>query len=295
MQRYPLTIVILLAVIAAAASWGLSRLFSPPQAPAGATTRVVSLSPAVTDTLFAIGAGEQVVAITDYCDYPPEALKLPRAGTIITPNYEAIARLKPGFIIGQTLQKKNADERLTALAPTELLPWLSLDEICASIREIGRLTGHAQAANKLADEMHTRLSAQPAANAPKVLLLMPTEPGAPKEMFFIQQNSIHGAALRAAGARNAVERDIVGAPTLGAEKLLELDPDAILLLLPDPNLDAAARKAYIAGFDSLPALRAVKQGKVAVLAGPEIYSDGPRVLAFLDKLKATLHELGLNR
>ncbi|MCC6572757.1 MAG: ABC transporter substrate-binding protein [Planctomycetes bacterium] len=295
MQRYPLSIVVVLAIVAAAATWGLSRVLTTPQAPMGGATRIVSLSPAVTDTLFAIGAGDHVVAITDYCDYPPEALNLPRAGTIITPNYEAIAQLKPGLIIGQTLQKKNADDRLNALAHTELLPWLTLDEICDSIREIGRMTGRTEAANKLADNMHARLGVKPAPNAPRMLLLMPTEPGAPKDVFYIKQNSIHGAALLAAGARNAVERDITGAPTLGPEKLIELDPDGILLLLPDPNLDAAARKAYVDGLKGLPALRAVKSGKVAVLAGPEIYSDGPRVLAFLDKLTAALRELGLTQ
>jgi len=65
---------------------------APAPADAG-PPRIVSLAPAVTETLFAIGAGGLVVGISDYCNYPPEALGLPRLGTSITPNYEAIARL----------------------------------------------------------------------------------------------------------------------------------------------------------------------------------------------------------
>src|SRR3984957_21095933 len=62
--------------------------------------RIVSLAPAITETLFALGAGPQVVGVSQYCDYPPQVLKLPKIGTFLTPNIEAIAGLRPTLVIG---------------------------------------------------------------------------------------------------------------------------------------------------------------------------------------------------
>ena len=81
---------LLLAPLAAACRERAAPAPSPSaSAPAGAPRRVVSLAPALTDSLFAIGAGPQVIGISDYCDYPPEATKLPRLGTSLTPDERA--------------------------------------------------------------------------------------------------------------------------------------------------------------------------------------------------------------
>jgi ABC-type Fe3+-hydroxamate transport system substrate-binding protein len=94
-------------------------------APASPGRRVVALAPAVTETLFAIGAGGDVVAVSDYCDTPDEVQRLPRVGTSITPNYEAIARFAPTLIVSESNAATKSRE-LQALAPTRLLPWLTL-------------------------------------------------------------------------------------------------------------------------------------------------------------------------
>ena len=65
-----------------------------------ATMRIVSLAPSVTETLFALGAGPEVVGVSQYCDYPPEVRDLPRVGSFLTPNIEAIIALRPTLVIG---------------------------------------------------------------------------------------------------------------------------------------------------------------------------------------------------
>ena len=91
-----------------------------------------------------------MVARSDYCDYPPEA-RLPRVGTNLTPNYEAIARLKPTLILGQGDYGSRRPSSKRSVR-TVLLPWLSLDEVSRGIEELGRLTGQPPAA-ALADEL----------------------------------------------------------------------------------------------------------------------------------------------
>src|SRR5262249_10536764 len=157
-----------------------------------------------TETLFAIGAGDRVVGVSDYCNDPPEVARLARVGTSITPSFERITRLEPTLIVTE----KNASSRgheLDRLAPTFALNWLTLDEIVPGIRKLGRLSGHPLEADSLADRMHARLAVPPPSQGPRVLLVLGYDLEKLDEIWFIRRNSVHGAALHAAGARNAVD------------------------------------------------------------------------------------------
>lgn len=249
-------------------------------------TRIVSLAPAVTETLFTIGAGSEVVAVSDYCDSPPEVTRLPRVGTSITPNYEAIARLGPTLVVSESNVSTRRKE-LEALAPTRLLPWLTLDEIVTSIRELGKLSGKPAAAATLADKLQSRLSVPEPTKGPSVLLVLGGESADATEIWFVRRNSLHGAALRAAGARNAVAEDVAGPPQLSHERLLELDPEYILVLT-----RPTTKREGSAGFERFPTLRAVKNGHVALIKTAEAFANGPRILTLVDRLHAELVRLG---
>jgi ABC-type Fe3+-hydroxamate transport system substrate-binding protein len=252
----------------------------------GALRRVVSLSPGITDALFEIGAGADVIARSDYCDYPPEVTRLPRVGTSLTPNYEAITRLSPTLIVGE--QGANAREHeLEAIGPTLLLPWLTLDEIVAGVRELGRRTNAEATASALATRMKARLDVPAPANGPRVLLVIGYEPGRLEELWFIRENSLHGAALHAAGARNAVPEAVTGLPRLSLERLLGIDPDAIFILTQPGH----AAGDYLAPFRALAPLRAVKLDHVSVVEAAEAYVHGPCILALVDKLAAEVNKL----
>jgi iron complex transport system substrate-binding protein len=277
----------LTAVLALLSLIALScRKASPPPETTTEGPRIVSLAPGITDTLFAIGAGSQVVARIDYCDYPPEVLRVPAVGTSLTPSYETILRLAPTLILGED----NAAARVTelqAIGRTRLLPWLSLSDVVESTRELGRLTGQTDEANELARTMTERLAVPPRADGPRVLLVIGYRPGKLDEIWFIRDNSLHGAALRAAGARNAVPEAVSGLPRLSPERLLSLDPDAIFVLA----LPGKAQSDQLDGFRKLTPLRAVEKNQLAVIEAPEAYVHGPRIVALVDRLEAALESV----
>ena len=255
---------------------------SKSSAPSG--DRIVSLSPALTETLFAIGAGDRIVGVSDYCNYPKAASERPKTGTSITPRYETIVSLAPSVIVTEAVVNARPQE-LRRLAPTLELPWLTLTDVVSGTRRLGQLAGRAEAANALADRLSTRLSTQPPSDAPRVLLVLGYGADTLDQVWFIRPNSIHGAALRAAGGRNAIAHDVVGQPRLSLERVIELDPDAVIVLV---NSEAVPVQRIEAQWQRLTSLAAVKQGRVAALVAPEAFANGPRILALVDRLSARL-------
>jgi ABC-type Fe3+-hydroxamate transport system substrate-binding protein len=260
-----------------------AKLSSKRQASASGTPRLVSLAPALTETVLALGAAQQLVGVSNYCKLPA-SLQLPRVGTSLTPNYEAIAGLHCTRILCDDSAATKRSE-LAALAPCEFLPWLTLAEVVSSTRRLGQVLGQAAAGAALADRLRARLSRPPPAGAPRVLMLLSYDPDRPAEIWFIRPNSLHGAALNAAGARNAVEHDVPGLPRLGVEQLLALDPDAVLII-PAPGSTPERARELVRAFSALAPLRAVKSGRVKCVAGTQ--SVGPNILELVDAIEAAL-------
>lgn len=246
-------------------------------------SRIVSLSPALTETVLVLGGQQQLIGVSDFCKLPPQ-LSLPRLGSSLTPNYEAITTLGPSLILcDDSAGAKRAE--LAALAPCEALPWLTLAEVVQSTRRIGELLGRSQAGSELAEQLEKRLSRRPAPDAPRVLLLLSYDPDRPAELWFIRQNSLHGAALNAAGARNAIERDVPGLPRLSVEQLLATDPD-VVLIMPPPGSPPERGAELVSAFAKLAPLRAVKNGRVASIQASQ--SVGPSILLLVDAIEAKL-------
>lgn len=290
-RSIPVMIVLGACAALALALWA-SKAGRFPEAAPGRSPRIVSLSPAITETLFALGVGDEVVGVDERCDYPPEAAKIARVGAGISPDLEAIVLLKPTLIVGEATTGLSG-ATLTPLAPAHLLPWLTSSEILRGVRELGALVDRRQAAEALASRMERRLVVTPPANAPRVLMLLADKPGRVDPIYFVKPGSLHDTLLIAAGARNAVEGPVQGAPILSIEEILRLDPDAIVILVADDELSPEARDQFVADYRSLPSLRAVRDNRVRVLHGGILFVTGPRVLAVIDQVAAALGDMGL--
>ena len=252
--------------------------------------RIVSLMPPITETLFAIGAGDRVVGRSDYCKFPREVKNLPMVGSTLHPNAEAISRLHPTLIVGER-SVNSATRHLRALGTTRLLPWLTLPEIIAGTRALGELTGKREAAERIAARYESELRSAPPQQGPRVLLTIAHPPGRLTECWFLRRNSMHGAALHAAGAINAINEDISGTPSLSLEAILRIDPEVILILHVADDLPKEAERQLIADWMSLETLTAAKERRIGVLHGERFYSNGPRILGVVKELRAEIARL----
>ncbi len=269
--------------VALSSAWVAVGCQHGPKTGAPGKRRVVSLSPAITETLFAIGAGSDLVGVSDYDDYPEAVKRLPHTGTALTPGYEAIVRLAPTLILCEAAASAPKRE-LSALGLTKFLAWLSLEDIVASTRLLGAFTEHAAGADALATRLWDGLAVGEAKNGPRVLLVLGDATSKLSEIFFIKKNSIHGSALRAAGARNAMAADVSGVPRLSLEELLHLDPDAIIVLLAT-TADAPSEARVLADYGALEPLTAQKNGRISVLRSAEAFVVGPRILTLAEQLR----------
>ncbi len=154
------------------------------EAPAagGEARRIVSVSPATTEALFAVGAGDRVVGRSRFCDWPPEATKLPTVGGVIDADFEAILQLAPDLVIGSP---GPASTRLSEkLAPFGIATWFpdidSLASIDAMIVGVGERTGHAALGREVAANVdaHTAAVEKSVAGepAPRVLMVLDVDP-----------------------------------------------------------------------------------------------------------------------
>lgn len=289
MNRRPLILLGLLTIFGGA--WGGATLVHRRGSPASSpqkneAVRIVSLSPGVTETIAALGAAERLVGISDYCESPTNR-DLPRTGSALTPNYEVIARLAPDVILTSEVKGVQLGP-LRNLAKTHQLPWLSLAEWIHSVAILGQILGRSQEAEELRQKISTTLHVAPSPDAPRILLALDYGDTGSDETWFIRKDSIHGAALSAAGARNAVEGEVIGHPKLSPERLLEIDPDGILVLT---SLPKRTRADALKHFGKWAPLQAVKSKTIGVLSFPGALTVGPSVLDLVPRLRGEISSL----
>jgi len=268
----------LAALLAAACAPGFARA-------AAAPARIVSLAPSVTETLFALGEGGAVVGVSQYCDYPPAAVALPKVGTFLTPNVEAIAALRPDLVVGPSLSSSRREVRaLEAMGfPTLTVDDTSLDGIEASIATIGARTGHRRAANDLLrgiraqiDGVRERLRGAPLR---RVVMLVGHEP-----MVAVGRGTFLDDLLRLARAENIADVSAQSWPRLSLEYIVAMRPEVIL----DGAMgsDADTPRGFWARYPEIPAVR---EHRVFGYPQDPTLHPGPRVAQTLELIARLIH------
>jgi iron complex transport system substrate-binding protein len=252
---------------------------------ANGAQRIVSLAPAITETLFALGAGPQVVGVSQYCDYPPEVLELPKIGTFLTPNIEAIAGLRPTIVIG--LQNSSELREVRALKAmgyrTLMVNDDSIAGIEASIRTIGEAIGRAQNAHALIERIDLNVAAieERLRVVPerRVLMVVGHQP-----MVAVGRGTYLDELLTMARATNIAAGSDQTWPRLSLEYIIATRPEVIL----DGQMgtDPSSPSTFWAKYPSIPAVR---DHRVTGYPEDPTLHPGPRIVQTLDLLAHLIH------
>jgi iron complex transport system substrate-binding protein len=130
-----------------------------PVKPADAAPRIVSLAPSMTEMLFAIGAGDQLVGRTSACDWPAEVKEIPIVGAFGRPSLEILASIKPDIVVDVDLDGNQTGDRITSLGiRREHIRCLTPDDVPSALRTLGRLSGHLRKADSIATTIENGLA-----------------------------------------------------------------------------------------------------------------------------------------
>jgi iron complex transport system substrate-binding protein len=194
--------------------------------------RIVSTSPSITETLFALGLGDRVVGVSTYCWYPAQVSKLPKVGTYLKPEPETIARLKPDLVFLQAGPHATASQLAAIGVKTATVDSGSLAKVFTMIKEIAGAAGVPDRADTLNADLNGQLDRVKAAVAgktpKKVLIVVGRQTGTLSDIIAVGPGSYLHDIASIAGGVNALAASKVQYARISMETVISVAPDIII-------------------------------------------------------------------
>jgi iron complex transport system substrate-binding protein len=284
-----MALVALLLVWVGAPEAGLSASFQQ-RTPA---KRIVSLVPALTEILFAIGAGSQVIAVSNFDEHPSEVSKLPKIGALLDPDTERILSMRPDLVMVYGSQDTLKAQLARAGIATFDYRHGGLADIMPVFERLGELTGHQEGARKRVHELESKLAAVrtrvDGLPRPKTLLVMGREPRTLRNLDASGGVGFLHDLLVLAGGSNVfgdVKRQAVRAST---EMLLARAPEVIVDLQYANAASEQQASAEVETWRRLGSIPAVQRGRIHVIYGDHTVVPGPRIGEAAEALARAIH------
>lgn len=248
--------------------------------------RIVALAPSTVEILYKLGLGDKIVGVTDYCDYPSEALEKPKVGSFNGLNMEKIIEAKPDIVLAGAGISKQEFQRLTDLKLNVIVTEArELSQIPETIMMVGEATGTSEKAKAMADDITGKIdeikSKVEKANKVKAYFVLSF---GKEGNWTAGKGTFLSDLISAAGGEN-VSDDVDGWKEYSIEKLVEKNPDVILL---SGMISNGTNKA-LDNENGYKDLEAVKSGKVFILEDNLVQRPGPRIVEGLELIAKALH------
>ncbi len=267
----------------------LSALVSTQSGP----RRIVSLVPALTEALFAIDAGSEVVGVGSFDTHPPEVASRARVGGLLDPDMEQIFRLRPDLVILYGSQRDQIEQLTRAGIPVFSYAHGGVADTLSVIRRLGTRTGRADEAQRVTGAIETRLADVQARvgdrEQPRVLLVFGREPGSLRNVYASGGTGFLHDMLEAAGGVNVFADAQRESVQLTSEAILTAAPEVIIELTYDDRMTPDTQAAEIAVWNRLSAVPAVRNRRVRLLLGNQFVQPGPRLGEATTAIARALH------
>ena len=262
--------------------------------------RIVSLAPSITESLFALGLGERVVGVTDFCDYPPEALTKSKIGGYYDLNYEAILALSPDLMV--CLPEHH--EHLESLDQLDLehmtVNHRRVTTVLESLIALGKTGDASDRARILVQKIRRRMATVQNRvideKRPRVLVCVGRNMGSATidNVYIAGRGGFYDEMITLAGGTNAYQDDLAF-PMVTGEGLLRLQPEIIIDMVADLSEKGLSEAAVLKQWDSLVDLQAVRDKQVFLFTEDFVVVPGPRFVQILEKMAMVIHPEGAKR
>ena len=247
--------------------------------------RVVSIAASTTELLYALGAGDTVVGVDVYSDYPPAADKLPRVGGETDPSVEKIVALRPDIVVTETTaNRQETAEQLERLGiPTFVMHVQSLADLDRATRDMGMLVGRETAAEALVADLHARFEkvrslARQSRPVPTLVVVW-SDP-----LFVVGKQTFTSELIALAGGINVTDDAGAGFPKYSLERVLRHAPEVIIVGSHKTDI-----KGALGYWQRWPDLPAVKNHRLVTLDGNLLFRPGPRLTDGAAELYGVIH------
>jgi len=258
--------------------------------------RIVSMLPSITEILFALDVGDQVVGVTRYCDYPPEARKKAKVGGILDTNYEVLFHMNPDLVlVGATNsdQKQRVEDMGIEVVELETK---SIEGVLDSIRILGAMLNRQKQAASIAAMIEEKIkeiqSKTKDLPKPRVLItfLRSFGEGIIRDVYVAGNDTYFNDVMEVVGSVNAYEGpDFITSPVVSAEGIFRMNPDVIIELLTTLKDTKYSKEDVLRDWNMLSGLKAYQSKKIHIFSEKYLGIPGPRLVQTLETVVRVIH------
>ena len=252
--------------------------------------RIVSLAPSNTEILFALGLNDSIVGVTDWCDYPPEALEKDSIGDFYPPNIEAIVAMEPDLVVAANIHKDEYVPQMESLGlKVIVLDPKTVDEVIDAIAIAGEATGTEDAASQLAEDMQARIddvqslvSGLSEEEIPRVFYVIWHDP-----LMTVGNDTLQDEVIQLAGGQNIFD-DLSGYPVVDLETILDRDPQ-VIIVGSGHDVEQDATFQWVQNEARLRDTEAAREGMIFKIDADLVDRPGPRIVDGIEEMLRLIH------
>ena len=253
--------------------------------------RIITLSPAINEIVFALGLGEKVVANTDFCDFPESSKSVQKVGGYGSVSLEKVVKLNPSVIINQSYDKKLNDDLKKLGFKTLVYKTDNIEDIKYTIQDLGEVFDKNKEAKELNKNIDDSLKSLSGILENQKILIVISPQNTLSNQIFVAGNFVYFEdIIKKSQNQNAYQSSLKSQPVINSEKIITLNPDIIILLAPFLENQEKSQENMKKMWKKLP-ISASKQKNIYII--DKLYSGIPshRVKNFIDDFRGILEDV----
>lgn len=276
-----------LSVFPFSIQWAIAEELNPPQ-------RIISLSPSITEVLFALGAGHRIAGVTDFCVYPKEAKLLPKVGGLLNPHAEAVISLQPDLLIHHDDNNGKIKKFAELIGVQSLgVSFDNLASIYRTIKKIGDALQEPEAADRLLEKMQGEIRSYRAKiqgrKTKSVLLILGDSEDPMRDLYAVGKGTFLDELLTLAGGQNILPASPALYPKVSHEFIISVSPEIIIIAGPKARLSPEELRKRKKQWNRFTTVRAIRDGNVHYIGADYILIPGPRLTKIVGNFTRIIH------